>query len=77
MGWRLNKAISNQGAPCVICGSYENENAAKKVNIIAMERKEIPLCKKHPLEMHVLESLVTGNCLAGFGGSFGFMFKDK
>lgn len=64
--WRLAKTISNQGAPCAICGSYENiqmhhvralKDIAKSTNaihkyMIAIERKQIPVCRKHHLELH-------------------------
>lgn len=64
--WRLAKTISSQGAPCAICGSYEDiqmhhiralKDKAKSKNsirkhIIAIERKQIPVCKKHHLEFH-------------------------
>ena len=66
MAWRLEKTLSNQGAPCSISGSYDNvemhhikalkdiKNLKNSVHrhIIAIERKQIPVCKKHPLELH-------------------------
>jgi hypothetical protein len=64
--WRLAKTISNQGAPCAVCGSYENiqmhhmralKDIAKSTNaihkyMIAIKRKQIPVCRKHHLELH-------------------------
>lgn len=37
MAWRLETAISRQGAPCAVCGSYENvqmhhENPLKNIS---------------------------------------------
>ena len=66
MAWRLEKSLSSQGAPCAICGSYEevqmhhkrplkdipkSANAIKR-HAIAIQRKQIPLCRKHHLEAH-------------------------
>lgn len=66
MGWRLEKTISRQGAGCAICGS-QNEvdmhhvRALKDIDksknvihqyMIAIQRKQIPLCKIHHLEIH-------------------------
>lgn len=64
--WRLAKTISSQGAPCAICGSYEDvqmhhtkalKDIAKSTNaihkyMIAIKRKQIPVCRKHHLELH-------------------------
>jgi len=66
MGWRLEQTISSQGAPCAICGSFEDvqmhhERALKDIDksatavhrhMIAIQRKQIPLCRKHHLEIH-------------------------
>lgn len=66
MAWRLESAISSQGAPCAICGSYEDiqmhhvralKDIAKSTNtvhrhMIAIARKQIPVCRKHHLELH-------------------------
>lgn len=66
MTWRLESAISSQGAPCAICGSYEDiqmhhvralKDIAKSTNavhrhMIAIARKQIPVCRKHHLELH-------------------------
>ena len=66
MAWRLNKTISSQGAPCAICGSYEDvqmhhvralKDIAKSKNavhrhMIAIERKQIPVCREHHLKLH-------------------------
>ena len=64
--WRLETAISKQGAPCAVCGSYEDvqmhhgnplKNISKAIDPvkrhkIAIQRKQIPLCRKHHLEIH-------------------------
>lgn len=66
MAWRLDKTISSQGAPCAICGSYKDvqmhhvralKDIAKSKNavhrhMIAIERKQIPVCREHHLELH-------------------------
>jgi group II intron reverse transcriptase/maturase len=66
MAWRLDKTISSQGAPCAICGSFEDvqmhhvralKDIAKSKNavhqyMIAIERKQIPVCRQHHLELH-------------------------
>ena len=66
MAWRLETAISRQGAPCAVCGSYEDvqmhhknplKNISKatdstKRHEITIRRKQIPLCRKHHLEIH-------------------------
>ena len=66
MGWRLDRALSSQGAPCSICGSYDDiqmhhinpmSNIKSTKNVInkyksSMERKQIPLCRKHHLFIH-------------------------
>lgn len=65
MAWRLESAISSQGAPCAICGSYEDiqmhhvralKDIAKSTNavhrhMIAIARKQTPVCRKHHLEL--------------------------
>ena len=66
MAWRLENTISSQGAPCAICGSTEDvqmhhvralkdieksKNAIHR-HMIAIERKQIPVCRKHHLELH-------------------------
>lgn len=64
--WRLAKTISSQGAPCAVCGSYEDiqmhhvralKDIAKSTNaihkyMIAIERKQIPVCREHHLKLH-------------------------
>jgi len=66
MSWKLEKALSSQGAPCVICGSFEDiqmhhkrslKDIPKSMNtiqkhIIAIQREQIPLCRKHHLTVH-------------------------
>jgi len=66
MTWRLANAISRQGAPCAVCGSYEDvqmhhvralKDIAKSKNavhkyMIAVERRQIPVCREHHLELH-------------------------
>jgi hypothetical protein len=66
MAWRLDTAISKQGAPCVICGTFEDvqmhhvrplKDIAKSKNavhkyMIAIERRQVPVCRKHHLELH-------------------------
>lgn len=66
MAWRLEYTISNQGAPCAICGSFEDvqmhhvkalKDISKSTNavhkhMIAIARKQIPLCRKHHLVIH-------------------------
>jgi len=64
--WRLAKTISSQGASCAICGSNEDvqmhhvralKDIAKSKNavhrhMIAIERRQIPVCKKLHLGLH-------------------------
>uniref|UniRef100_UPI0023F2B125 reverse transcriptase n=1 Tax=Cyathus jiayuguanensis TaxID=380660 RepID=UPI0023F2B125 len=66
MAWRLEKTISSQGAPCAICGSFENiqmhhvralKDIAKSRNVvhkhmIAIQRRQIPVCREHHLILH-------------------------
>lgn len=66
MGWRLQKSLYHQGAPCSICGSYNDVEmhhiksikSMRKTNneltniIKAIESPQIALCKKHHLEIH-------------------------
>jgi len=66
MALRLNKTLSSQEAPCEICGSFEDvqmhhvkalKNIAKSTNavhkhMIAIERRQIPVCRVHHLELH-------------------------
>jgi len=66
MAWRLESALSRQGAPCAICGSFEDvqmhhvralKDIAKSKNtvhryMIAIERTQVPVCRKHHLELH-------------------------
>lgn len=66
MAWRLETSISSQGSPCKICGSFEDvqmhhERALKDIekstskihrHMIAIKRKQIPLCRLHHLELH-------------------------
>nr|YP_009710751.1 group II intron reverse transcriptase/maturase [Amanita thiersii]QFZ98699.1 group II intron reverse transcriptase/maturase [Amanita thiersii] len=66
MAWRLETSLSSQGAPCVICGSYDDvqmhhvralkdiekyKNASHR-HMIAIQRKQIPFCRTHHLELH-------------------------
>lgn len=62
----MSKTISSQGAPCAICGSFEDvqmhhvrhlKDIAKSKSIvhkymISIERKQIPICRKHHLDLH-------------------------
>lgn len=66
MAWRLETALSSQGAPCAICGSFEDvqmhhvralKDIAKSKNnvhkyMIAIERRQVPVCRTHHLELH-------------------------
>lgn len=66
MGRRLELTISSQGAPCEICGSYDevdmhhvnrlsnikHSNNPVHKHMIAIARTQIPLCNKHHLEAH-------------------------
>lgn len=66
MGWRLQKTISSQGAGCEICGSFVNvdmhhvralkdiDKSKNKIHqfMVAVQRKQIPLCKVHHKEIH-------------------------
>lgn len=66
MGWRLQKSLFHQGAPCTICGSFEDvqmhhlksiksmkKSSNELANIIrAIESPQIALCRKHHLEIH-------------------------
>jgi group II intron reverse transcriptase/maturase len=66
LGWRLQKTLWHQGAPCDICGSFDNVQmhhikAVKDLkksdnhlsNIIkAIESPQMALCQKHHLEIH-------------------------
>jgi hypothetical protein len=66
MGWRLDKSMSAQGAPCAICGSYEDvqmhhvkaiKDMETSKNVvhnykITIQGKQIPLCRKHHLLVH-------------------------
>lgn len=66
MAWRLEKTISAQAAPCEICGFYENvqmqhsrplkdikkTKTAVQKHIIAIQREQIPICRKHHLDTH-------------------------
>lgn len=66
MAWRLEKTLSSQGAPCAICGSFQDvqmhhgralKDIAKPTNavhrhMIAIQRKQIPVCRKHHLALH-------------------------
>jgi group II intron reverse transcriptase/maturase len=75
MGYRLEKALSSKGTPCVICGSFKNVEMhhknplknipktvkAQKRHQMAIERKQIPLCKKHHLLIHRGKSTVKLN----------------
>lgn len=61
----LQYVLSSQGAPCTVCGSTEDvqmhhtnpmknihETNTLKRHIIAINIKQIPLCRKHHLEAH-------------------------
>jgi hypothetical protein len=66
MAWRLDRSRYHHGAPCSICGSYEDVqmhhvNPIKNIGLSkgpihlykgAMERTQIPLCRIHHLEVH-------------------------
>jgi len=66
MAWRLDLALSSQGAPCAVCGSYNDVQmhhvrplkdiakytSAVKKYAIALQRKQIPLCRDHHLAIH-------------------------
>lgn len=66
MAWRLEKALSSQGSPCEVCGSFDDvqmhhirplKDIAKTTNAIkrhaiAIQRQQIPLCRKHHLAAH-------------------------
>lgn len=66
MAWRLDKTISHQGAPCSVCGSYEDvqmhhvralKDIASSKNpahtyMIAINRRQVPLCRIHHLQVH-------------------------
>jgi len=62
---RLQYVLSTQGSPCSVCGSTEDvqmhhtkpmknikETDVLKRHIIAINIKQIPLCRKHHLEAH-------------------------
>jgi hypothetical protein len=66
MAWRLERTLSRQGATCAICGSNEDiqmhhvralKDIAKSKNavhkhMIAIERRQIPVCRTHHLKLH-------------------------
>lgn len=66
MMWRLENTISRQGAPCAVCGSYDDvqmhhERPLKDINsskskihkhMMAISREQIPLCRTHHLAAH-------------------------
>ena len=66
MGWRLQKTISSQGAGCAIYGSLINvdmhhiralkdiDKSKNKIHqfMVAIQRKQIPLCKVHHKKIH-------------------------
>lgn len=66
MGWRLERALSSQGSPCVVCGSYNDvqmhhvrplkdiakPTSAVKSHAIAVQREQISLCRDHHLAVH-------------------------
>lgn len=62
---RMQYVLSSQGSPCAVCGSTEDvqmhhtkpmknikETDALKRHIVAINIKQIPLCRKHHLEAH-------------------------
>lgn len=65
LGIRLRNTISSQGAPCIVCGSTEDvhmhhvtpvknikaKNARDKYKI-AINTPQIPLCRRHHLQVH-------------------------
>ena len=65
LGARLKYTLSSQGAPCAVCGSTDNvqmhhthpvkdlkEKDYLKKHIMAINIKQIPLCRVHHLEAH-------------------------
>jgi group II intron reverse transcriptase/maturase len=66
MAWRLESTISSQGAPCAVCGSFDDvqmhhvrplKDIAKSENAVlrhmkAIQRKQIPVCREHHLALH-------------------------
>lgn len=66
MAWRLEKTLSSQGAPCAICESFKDiqmhhvrplkdiakPTSAIRKHVIAIQRKQIPLCREHHLAIH-------------------------
>jgi group II intron reverse transcriptase/maturase len=65
-GWRLSRSLSRKGTPCEVCGTYIGvemhhvnpiKNIPKSKSLLqrhkmSIERKQIPLCRKHHLERH-------------------------
>jgi hypothetical protein len=66
MMWRLDKTTSHQGSPCAICGTLydvqmhhiralkdiETSKSPIDKHMIAINRKQIPLCRTHHLSIH-------------------------
>ena len=65
MAWRLETSISTQGSSCAICGSnidiqMHHEKSLKQIDktsaihkhMIALDIKQVPVCRKHHLELH-------------------------
>jgi hypothetical protein len=66
MMYRLEKTLSSQGASCAICGSnldiqmhhvkslkdIESSKSAIAKHMIAISRRQIPLCRTHHLNIH-------------------------
>ena len=65
LGWRLQKSLYHQGAPCSVCGSYDDVQmhhikAVKDIKsknklshiIQAIESPQVALCRKHHFVMH-------------------------
>jgi nicotine oxidoreductase len=66
MAWRLESTLSSQGAPCAVCGSFEDvqmhhvralKDIAKSKNAVhrhmmAIQRRQIPVCREHHLALH-------------------------
>nr|AYE93208.1 hypothetical protein C0995_000009 [Termitomyces sp.] len=66
MAWRLESTLSSQGAPCAICGSFEDvqmhhvralkdiakSETAVHRHMIAIQRRQIPVCREHHLTLH-------------------------
>lgn len=52
MAWRLEKAINRQGAPCSICGSYDNVQMHHTIPLKNITKKNIARSKKKLINRH-------------------------